>query len=120
MILNQYYFIKGLDMKVQFNTLQAMRRDLKVVVDFLESGRSNPELQDDLHSAYAVKPTQVAWRLWHIVFCNRQYPCDNPNVFFVGHGRLLSYDPNFQMYPDDTNDKTLETALDKVCKEIFA
>ena len=107
-------------MKVKFNTLQAIRRDFQVLVAFLEHGRGDPELHHDLHKMYKENKVSTAFQLWHSNYANRQYPSDNPNVYFTFGSRLLPYNPDFQMYPDDTNDDTLKTALLKVCDEILA
>ena len=99
-------------MKVQFDTLQAMRRDIRVVAEhfgFLNMQRQFKKFE-----------VSTAFSLWFKVYANRTYPSDNPNVQFVGHGRLLRYDPEFKQYPDDTNDDTIKTALLKVCRELFA
>ena len=99
-------------MKVKFNTLQQMRRDIKVVAEhygYMECLR--------LFNADSV--CTAHW-LWNKVFMNRSYSSDNPNVVLLQSGRLLKYEPDFEMYPDGTNDDTLKTALVKVCRQIFA
>ena len=103
---------KGDKMKVKFNTLQQMRRDIKVVAEhygYMECLR--------LFNADSV--CTAHW-LWNKVFMNRSYSSDNPNVVLLQSGRLLKYEPDFEMYPDGTNDDTLKTALVKVCRQIFA
>ena len=98
-------------MKTKFETLQQMKRDLRAVINHIGYIR--------IYNAYKENPARVAFDLWNIVFVNRKYTTDNPNVIFVGSGRLLSYMPNYELYPDNTNDNTLQTALLKVCNELL-
>lgn len=99
-------------MKVQFNTLQSMRRDIKVMAEHFGF--------EGLRESFQFDQSLIAFRLWNHVFLNRAYGSDNPNVIMTHGSRLLRYDEHFQQYPDDTNDDTLKTALLKVCREIFA
>ena len=99
-------------MKVTFKTLQAMRRDIRTIAEYYNF--------NDTIAAFKKDESATAFSLWHHVVMNRAYTSDNPNVKFIGNGRLLRYDENFHLYPEGTNDNTLKTALLKVCRELFA
>jgi hypothetical protein len=49
--------------------------------------------------------------LWAKVYNNIKYYNDNANVYFIDGKRLFEQNENFEYYIDDTNDKTIETAL---------
>jgi hypothetical protein len=56
------------------------------------------------------KPTVgELWRYWHWIHEEIAYADDHPR--FEKRVRLLSYDHSHTLYPDNTNDKTMTTAL---------
>ena len=49
------------------------------------------------------------WRMWHWIHEEISYSEDHPR--FEGRERIFEHDFNHELYPDDTNDKTMTTAL---------
>lgn len=61
------------------------------------------------------KPTDTdLWRMWHWI--HEEIAYDNSHPRFDDHKRIFEYDPNHSLYPCDTNDKTMTTALRKAYK----
>lgn len=53
----------------------------------------------------------------YFVYKNLRFPSNNPNVTFMPDGsRLLEIDETFELYPNDTNDDTVSTAVRKALK----
>lgn len=52
-----------------------------------------------------------AWAIYHVVGDNRQYTDNHPAFTSGTWKRVVPYDPEWEFYVDNTNDKTLETAL---------
>ena len=87
-------------MKVTGNDLLKMRADIKILVDYLTEGKGfkNPSITT-MHD------------VWFNVYANRRYEDSHPMVIKIEGKRLLEQDKNFDLYPCDTNDNTIETAL---------
>ena len=101
-------------MKINAQARRSMKSDLLTVVNhygFIS-----------MFQAYTADKVNIAFKLWQKVHMNRAYSSDNPNVILVNKyaGRLLPYTPDFELYPCNTNDDTLKTALVKVLNDIFA
>ena len=95
-------------MKVDNKTLEIMQTDIKQVLSFL--GLQAKDLNvNDLNN------------IWFMTWCNRTYPDNNGNVKKDASGqRILSYidRDNYELYPCDTNDTTIYTALNKILKNL--
>jgi hypothetical protein len=53
----------------------------------------------------------------YFVYKNLRFPSNNPNVAFMRDGsRLLEIDETFELYPNDTNDDHVATAVRKALK----
>ena len=95
-------------MKVNNNTLEYMQKDIKTFITF--AGVDPKELNvNDLNN------------IWFHTYANRTYPDDHPMVKKDNNGvRILSYidRDNYDLYPCDTNDTTIYTALNKILKNL--
>ena len=56
--------------------------------------------------------------IWFKTFVNRNYEDSHPMVKKREGKRVLSFDPNYELYPCDTNDNSIQTALIKIFKEL--
>ena len=95
-------------MKIDKNTLQIMTNDIKVIIDHK---KLDVNLLDVNELNY----------LWFATYCNRTYSDDNKNVFKDSSGnRVLSYidRENYDLYPCNTNDNTIYTALNVILKTL--
>lgn len=63
-----------------------------------------------------VAHTSAIWQVWNYIFAEINYDDSHPR--FKGRKRQFKYNPSFELYPCGTNDKTLETALKKVVREL--
>jgi hypothetical protein len=89
-------------MKVDTKTLTNMEEDIRVIIKFFNLNPIDLNV-NDLND------------VWLHVFMNRNYPDNNPNVKKDNEGkRILSQIEDFELYPCDTNDTTIYTALNKI------
>jgi len=58
------------------------------------------------------------WNVWFNTFESINYPDNNPNVIFVNGVRLFSQNPDYILYPCNSIDNTLQTALIAIFKEL--
>lgn len=57
--------------------------------------------------------------LWFRVWASVNYPDSNPNVVRDANGnRLFTHDETYELYPNDSNDTTLLTALKRAAKQM--
>jgi hypothetical protein len=95
-------------MKIDNKTLNNMQTDIKVILTF--AGLQAKTLNvNDLNN------------IWFMTWCNRTYPDNNPNVKKDINGqRILSFidRDNYDLYPCNTNDTTIYTALNKILKNL--
>jgi hypothetical protein len=63
-------------------------------------------------------PISVMHNLWYQVSINIKFDNNNANVIFIDGKRLFEQNDKFDYYIDNTNDKTIETALKLVFKKI--
>ena len=101
-------------MKVDFKHYQEMKAELKTLINHIGYIKLYQYWVNNKQDRISLSHS-----LWHKVYCNKTYTADNPNVIMTRQGRLLRYDPEFSMYPCNTNDDTLKTALIKAITEIF-
>ena len=94
-------------MKIDNKTLQIMQSDISAVVNHLNL---NPK---DLN-VYDLN------NIWFATWCNRTYADDHVMVIKNNGKRLLSFidRDNYDLYPCDTNDTTIFTALNKILKNL--
>lgn len=54
------------------------------------------------------------------VYLNYTYPISNPNVMFDKDGvRILPLNESFELYPNNTQDNQIETAMKKAIEIVF-
>lgn len=93
-------------MKIDSIVRQKMKEDIAIMVNyFFPIGISELSI-GNMHN------------VWFKVFSNRKYDDKNPNVIFIDGVRLLSYDEHYELYPCDSNDNSLQTALISIFKEL--
>ena len=93
-------------MKVDVNTKNRMKNDIKVICDyFFPKGINELSIGN-------------IWNVWQKTFENRKYHETNGNVVSIEGKRLLTQDLNYELYPCNTNDNTLQTALISIFKEL--
>jgi hypothetical protein len=84
-----------------------MTNDIKVI---LSHYKIDPKILDvnDLNN------------IWFRTYMNRTYLDDNANVIKINGNRLLSYidRDNYDLYPCNTNDTTIYTALNVILKKL--
>ena len=56
------------------------------------------------------------WQVYHYIHDEIAYDDSHPR--FKGRTRQFKYNDKFELYPDGTNDSTLQTALNKIVKEL--
>lgn len=94
-------------MKIDSTTRNKMKEDLTTVVNYYFPHGKPSELSiGNMHT------------LWFKVFCNRKYEYNNGNVIKIDGKRLMELDFDFTLYPCDSNDNTLQTALISIFKEM--
>lgn len=92
-------------MKTSKKTLTQMQDNIKKFLD--QTGITLPEI-------YGPYMHQI----WFKVYVCIKYDSENANVIKLNGKRILPYDPNFELYPDNTNDTTLSTALKIIHKNL--
>jgi hypothetical protein len=93
-------------MKIDNNTLANMEQDMKVIINHFNI---DPKKLD----------VNGLNNVWFHTFINRSYNSDNPNVKTDKNGnRILSQIENYELYPCDTNDTTIYTALKIILKNL--
>jgi hypothetical protein len=93
-------------MKIDINTRQQMKNDIKVICDyFFPKGITELSI-GNMHN------------VWFQTFCNRNYHETNGNVISIEGKRLLDQDLNYEIYPCNSNDNSLQTALISIFKEL--
>jgi len=97
-------------MKVTKEVREQMKSDIKTVLDFYLPNYPN----------YLDLSVRDYYTIWSWVWMNKKYDDSNGNVRFTKDGnRLFEYNPDFEIYPCNTNDKTLETALKSILFELL-
>lgn len=56
--------------------------------------------------------------LWFKAWSSVAYPDDNPNVIMENGKRLLAYDPGFQLYPCNSSDAHVLTAMKAIVRSL--
>jgi len=99
-------------MKVNKQIFNQLKSQLETLVEHLGFEQTQQQ--------YHQEKVGTAFWLWHKLYMCISYPDDNPNVFRkADHSRLFKQDASFVLYPCDTNDDTLLTALVKALDQIF-
>jgi hypothetical protein len=97
-------------MKVTPEVYQKMKSDIKVILNIYFPYAETIPFEffriSDLHE------------IWFKVYANRKYEDSHPMVQKKNGKRVLKLDESFEMYPCDTNDNSLQTALIKLFKEL--
>jgi len=94
-------------MKINETTRQLMKSDIKTICDYHFKNIMIEELS-----------IGNMFLLWHAVYMNKQYDDNNLNVLKVNGKRILERDTNYNYYPCDSNDTTLQTALISIFAEL--
>ena len=105
-------------MKVTNEAFQKIKSDIKAVMDF-----------HNVSGTIEIYSDEILTSIWHRTFQNRYsqsrvkiggVEVSNPNIDFKENGdRLLERDTKYKLYPCDTNDTTLLTAVRKAVNEII-
>ena len=93
-------------MKIDSTTRNKMKTDIQIVCDYFFPKGVYELSIGNMHN------------VWFKCFANRNYPNDNGNVIFIEGKRLLEQDITYSLYPCDSNDNTLQTALISIFKEL--
>jgi hypothetical protein len=104
-------------LKVSDRTLASMTSDMNAMVAAL-----SPERLEALRRRLEdpAKRVQALWEIWFAVCDDHRHDDAHPRFTQLGQERVLPFDFDFPLYPDDTNDKTLTTALKAVVLKIPA
>ena len=95
-------------MKIDNRTLENMQADIKVILDL------------DGLQAKNLNVNELNY-IWFVTWCNRTYPDTHPMVKKdIGGNRVLAFidRDNYDLYPCNTNDTTIYTALNKILKNL--
>lgn len=96
-------------MKVKPETLKMMAENIRTYL----SARF-PAVLEDIKKDPSKVSTAEMWTIWHHITDEIRFSDDHPR--FQNRKRIFNFNFDFPLYPDDTNDATLETALKKVMK----
>lgn len=75
-----------------------------------------PLVLDAIKADISKVSTAEMWTVWHHVTDEIRFDDSHPR--FHGRARVLPYNFDFPLYPDNTNDATLETALRAALKQL--
>lgn len=98
-------------------TLASMSDDMNAIVASFPAERMET-LRTQL--ADPARRVQALWQIWFAVCDDHRHDDAHPRFTQLGQKRVLPFDFDFPLYPDDTNDKTLTTALKAVVLKIPA
>ena len=98
-------------MKITKGVFNDMVAKMRIMVNFI--GR------DICEQSFHNNPVGCAFNIWSMVYFSVNYPDKNPNVRKVRGVRLFVHDDSFELYPCNTNDDTLQTAVVKAVKQIL-
>lgn len=93
-------------MKIDKLTLDQMKNDIEVICKYFFPKGINELSIGNMHN------------IWFKTFANRKYDDLNGNVIFVNGKRLLKQDDLYSLYPCDTNNNSLQTALILIFKQL--
>jgi hypothetical protein len=98
-------------MKIDRSTYLKMQADINIILPYYMV-------------RYEVEKKEITEGLmhdiWFRVYANRAWADNDPRIFRTELGeRLLRLDKDFDLYPCDTNDDTIGTALNKIRKEFL-
>ena len=96
-------------MKVKPDTLNMMVDNIR---NYLTA--RFPSVLEDIKNKKGDIKTFEMWTIWHHICDEKRFDDSHPR--FNNRKRVLDFDWHFSLYPDNTNDVTLETALKKVFK----
>lgn len=101
-------------MKIKGQLYQEMKECIRLVIDFFGGPIKVVALAKDSDMLAVC----LMWDLWNLVSDNKQLEADHP-MFRGGRPRIHPYDPNFNIYADETiNDDHIQTALMKIGREL--
>ncbi len=64
-------------------------------------------------------PKRIAWGIWHRASDNMRYDDNHPNFHQGNQVRIVPYNPEFNVYDDDTNDNHIQTVILKILKDLL-
>jgi hypothetical protein len=98
-------------MKIDNNTYLKMQSDINAILPYYMV-RKQVEKHEITES--------LMHDIWFTVYANTRWADNDPRIFRTESGeRVLKYNPNLDLYPCNTNDITLSTALNKIRKELI-
>ena len=92
-------------MKVSQNTLNDIVSKMRIALNHL----------DHKNSLY-VDNKRNLWNLW--LWIVAEVSCEDNSGRFKGRGRLFRHNRDFNMYPDNTDDAAMTTALKAAIKKV--
>ena len=99
-------------MKVDKVTYTRIVSNLETIIDYFGKSDILVMFEDD--------NVNTAFMLWHKLFCCKTYDTENPNVLKAEDGsRYFLLDDTWTLYPCNTNDDTIKTAIVKAVKEVL-
>jgi hypothetical protein len=101
-------------MKVSTQSIEFMQESLEKIIQYHAKKQNIILSKNDIDSL----PISVMHNLWYQVSINIKFDNNNANVIFIDGKRLFEQNDKFDYYIDNTNDKTIETALKLVFKKI--
>jgi len=96
-------------MKAKSETIKMIVENIRVYLN-----ARFPEVLKEIQDKKGEVSTSNMWTIWHHICDEKRFDDNHPR--FKDRKRVLEFDWHFPLYPDDTNDVTLETALKKVFK----
>lgn len=98
-------------MKIDNTTFLQMQADLNLILPFYMV-RNQIELEEITEA--------MMHHIWFEAYANRTWADNDPKIYRDELGeRILSKKENYDLYPCDTNDTTISTALNKIRKALL-
>lgn len=100
-------------MKIQSQSIEQMRKAILPTVNYLKQTAVIP-------ADYNINNLTDADRqhIWFKSWANVAFDDENPNVMRTEAGRICPHDRDFPLYPDNSNDDHVRTALKRIFQEI--
>ena len=59
------------------------------------------------------------WHFWHAIYQEVAYDDSHPRFQGEGRERVFPHQPDYNLYPDNTNDASMQTALQAAFLKVF-
>lgn len=96
--------------KIDGEAYESRKADIKTVLDHYGS--------DPFIKAYKANPVRAIHDLYHQVWFDRRNSSDD-HPTYNHRPRLLPHDPDFELYPNDSNDTHIETMVKRALYELL-